>query len=322
MVLPAVTIVTPVYNGARYLEQTLVSVLEQSYPSLEYIVVDDGSTDCTAQILQRFGGRVTVLSQANAGESTAVNVGVAAASNDLVCVVNADDPILPGLLEAAVEILHHDPSLVAAYPDWRMIDAEGETITEICSREYDYRMMLEEHYCIPGPGTVFRRSAFAGETVRSVAFPLNGDFEAWLRLGLKGPMQRVPQVLACWRRHAAGTSMSSRSSALANARAQSMACLFTRADLTPEVRDLKGQAMSAAYYNAAILALHDRSVPARRYLLKSLVAKAVWPKRLSIERQRSWKLMVYLMLLPLSGPLKTAYARYLQWRGIEHQLGD
>ncbi len=320
--LPAVTIVTPVYNGARYLEQTLVSVLEQSYPDLEYIVVDDGSTDQTGLILQRYNKRISVLSQANAGESTAVNVGVSAASNDLICVVNADDPILPGLLKATVETLSRDVTLVAAYPDWRMIGPEGETIAEISSRDYDFRVMLEEHYCIPGPGTVFRRSAFAGEAIRSAVFPLNGDFDAWLRLGLKGPMRRVPQVLACWRRHAGGTSLSNRSCALAHARAKVIESFYARNDLVAEVLASKRLALSSAYYHAAILALHDRSVPARRYLFKSLVTKIVWPKRLSRERRRSWKLIAYLMLLPLSAPMKEVYARYLEWRGFEHQLDD
>ena len=317
-----VTIVTPVYNGANYIEETVVSVLEQVYPLLEYIVVDDGSTDETAAIVKKYASRLTLLSQPNWGESAAVNAGLAVASNDLICIVNADDLILPGLIAAAAGALDSDHSVVAIYPDWRMIDEHGKPLTDVWSRDYDYRMMLEEHYCIPGPGTVFRRSAFGDELVRSAGFPLNGDFESWLRLGLKGPMKRLPQVSACWRRHAGGASLSNRSTALASDRIRVIESVFERTDLPQEVASLKSQSLSAAYYYAAILGLHDSRVPARQYLARSLTRKCFWPSRISAARRRSWKLMFYLALLPFSLPLKVLYGRYLDWRGYEHELGS
>lgn len=320
--LAGVTVVTPVYNGAAYIEETLLSVLEQNYPQFEYIVVDDGSTDDTAAIVQKYAGRLTLLSQPNSGESAAVNAGLAAASYDLTCIVNADDLILPGLITAAAGALDSDPAVVAIYPDWRMIDEHGKTIASTQTREFDYRMMLEEHYCIPGPGTIFRRSAFGDEPVRSSGFPLNGDFEAWLRLGLKGPMKRLPQVFACWRRHAEGASLSNRSRALARDRIRVIDSIFARSDLVPEVASQKAQSLSAAYYFAAILGLHDNTVPARRYLMKSVASKCLWPARISSPRRRSWKLMLYLALLPFSLPLKRLYGRYLDWRGYEHDLGS
>ena len=99
---PLVSIVTPAYNAARYIEETAASVLAQYYPNLEYIVVDDGSRDDTAQRLRRLDPRIRVLTQDNAGEQRAVNRGVAEVRGELLAIVNADDPLLPGLVAAAV----------------------------------------------------------------------------------------------------------------------------------------------------------------------------------------------------------------------------
>jgi glycosyltransferase involved in cell wall biosynthesis len=315
-----VTIVTPVYNGERYLEETLTSVLDQGYADLEYVVVDDGSTDATPQILRRYAARIKSLRQENRGEPAAVNAGVRAASNDIVGVVNADDPVLPGLVQTASRVLAEDEALVAVYPDWQAIDEHGAVLAACRTPDYDFRLMLEAHYCIPGPGTFFRRSAFGKEAVRSADFPLNGDFESWLRLGLRGPMQRIPSVLASWRRHAANTSLTHRSAAMAQARIRLIDAFFARGDLPDTVRALEAQSKSAAYYFAAVLALHDRAVPARRYLWRSFAWKPFWPARLRPERRRSAKLICYLSLLPFSHPLQAIYSRYLDRRGIDNEL--
>ena len=315
-----VTIVTPVYNGEDFIEETLNSVLEQKYPELEYVVVDDGSHDRTPELLANFGSRIRILHQENQGEPAAVNAGVRAASYDIIAIVNADDPILPGLITAATEELAKGENLVAVYPDWQSIDERGAATARIETLEYDFRRMLEEHYCIPGPGTFFRRSAFGQEAVRSPAFPLNCDFEAWLRLGLRGNMRRIPQVLASWRRHDANTSMSARSVAMAESRIRIIESFFARDDLPESIRMLERQALSAAYYFAAVLALHDDNIPARRYLWKSLMHRAVWPAHIAPSRRRSVKLMSYFFLLPLSRPLKTLYGRYLDGRGIDNEL--
>ncbi len=316
-----VTIVTPVYNGERYIEETLNSVLTQNYRNLEYIVVDDGSTDRTPDIVKRYASRMRVLQQENRGEPSAVNAGVDAASHDIVAIVNADDPILPGLVEAAIQTFAEDDALVAVYPDWQCIDEHGVVAATNRTPDFDFRLMLEEHYCIPGPGAFFRRAAFGGEPARSSKYPLNGDFEAWLRLGVRGPMRRIPQVFASWRRHGANTSMTNRSAAMAEARVGVIESFFARTDLPASLRALERQAKSAANYYAAILALHDEHVPARRYLWRSLAYRVFWPRRIAPGRRRSLKLMCYLSFLPASRPFKGFYGRYLDARGVDHELG-
>jgi glycosyltransferase involved in cell wall biosynthesis len=106
---PLVSIITPVYNGAGYIAETVASVLKQDYRPIEYIVVDDGSHDDTLACLTPFQDQIRVITQANQGEAAAVNAGVAAASGEILGIVNADDPVLPGLISSAVARLSAEP---------------------------------------------------------------------------------------------------------------------------------------------------------------------------------------------------------------------
>jgi glycosyltransferase involved in cell wall biosynthesis len=113
---PAVSVVIPVYNGARFLGEALASALGQDLPPLEVIVVDDGSTDATAAVAAGFAG-VTYLRQENAGVAVARNTGIAAARGELIALLDADDVWLPEKLRLQAEHLaaHPDEGTVCAH---------------------------------------------------------------------------------------------------------------------------------------------------------------------------------------------------------------
>jgi glycosyltransferase involved in cell wall biosynthesis len=301
---PPVSIVTPVWNAAGFIEETITSVMSQLGDEDEYIIVDDGSTDGTEEVLaslqKTYGFRL--LKQANGGEGAAVNRGVEAASNDLVCVVNGDDPILPGLLTHMKETFRNEPELAAAYPDWLMIDEKGAILRTVRTIPYSYRTMLAEHFCIPGPGTFFRRSAFAGEPCRDPRAEGLSDFDCWLRLGCTGSgMRRVSEVLATWRSHPSGTTATMDGAKLARAKIELMTRFFARDDLPSGVRALEAQAFSAAYYHAALLGIRRSGVPSLRYAVASYRHKLVWPADVYPTQRRSLPHLLYAVTQPFSG---------------------
>jgi glycosyltransferase involved in cell wall biosynthesis len=309
---PPITVVTPVFNGAAWIAETVESVLAQDYPGeLEYIVLDDGSVDATLDVLAAFAQRgLRIVSHGNMGEARTVNRGAELASHDLFAVVNADDPVLPGWAQAMAEAFVADPDLSGAYPDWRRIDASGRVIGEVRTREFDYAVLFAQHFCLPGPGAVLRRSHLRGEMVRDPARGTSSDYDLWLRLGLHGRLRRVPRVLATWRRHAAGTSSAARGRAMATDKIGTIRSLLARSDLPPNVRDLGPMAMSAAYLNAALLGLRASDIPSLRYAVMSYWYKPIWPP---VERpqRRSLPHLAYAAAQPLSGWLHAQISPWL-----------
>lgn len=199
--LPLVSIATPTYNQAEFLAATLDSMLAQDYPNIEYIVLDDGSTDTTSEVLQRYNGRVQWQRHANIGQSRTLNKAWAKARGEYLGYLSSDDLLLPHAISTLVSALQAQPDAVVAYGDFDLIDATGRRTGAVQAPEYDYRRMVEELICPPGPGAIFRRSVFEkiggwNEELRKIP-----DFEYWLRAGLIGRFVRVPNVLAQYRVH-------------------------------------------------------------------------------------------------------------------------
>lgn len=307
--LPLVSIITPAYNASAYIVETVESVLAQDYPKLEYIIINDGSSDDTLERLQPFKERARILSHPNRGEQATVNRGVEEAQGEIVASVNADDPLRPGMVRAAVEALLARPELSGVYPDWLKIDSQGRVIEEVKTADYDLKIMLEQHYCIPGPGGFFRKSRLGGEPARDPRFRYSGDFHMWLRLSLAGPLQRLPKAWATWRFHEAGGSQAGRNLEMAANKVAIIEDIFQRADLPQEARTLKRQALSAAHYGAGLLAIYNPDVPGRRYMLKSILLKPVWPKGFIPMQRRSWLRIAYIMAQPLSTAIYRAWSR-------------
>ena len=298
-----VTIVTPVYNGRDYIAETVDSVLAQDVEGLDYTVIDDGSTDGTAELLaERYGDRIRLVRQPNQGAQATTTRGIAEAASDIVAVVNADDPIRPGLVEMALRAFEADPDLVAAYPDWDMIEANGRMIKRVITHEFELRVHLEQHLCLPGPGAFFRRSALQGQPARNRLYRYTGDYEMWLRLGLRGRIKRLPHVLATWRRHDAGGSIAGISPEMARNKIDMIEAFFARPDLPPDIAALRRSALGTAYYEAALLAIHNPAIPGRRYMLNSLRLQPFWPRHFLPERQRSWLRVLYVLMPELSRP--------------------
>ncbi|MCA9056709.1 MAG: glycosyltransferase family 2 protein, partial [Planctomycetaceae bacterium] len=125
MASPSVDVVIPVFNGERFLEQAIASVLDQSLVPAKVLVVDDGSTDSSREIAMRFGNPVSCLAQANQGPSAARNRGIAAASSEWVAFLDADDYWMPGRLERMLDVVERNPDVDFVYTGLTRIAADG-----------------------------------------------------------------------------------------------------------------------------------------------------------------------------------------------------
>ncbi|OAI44766.1 hypothetical protein AYO44_13585 [Planctomycetaceae bacterium SCGC AG-212-F19] len=265
------TVITPTFNRARFLDETIDSVLAQTYPRIEYIVLDDGSTDNTQEILQGYEGRLQTYTHPNMGETRTVNKGWQLAKGKYVFTVNSDDPVCPELVATAVQFMEDRPDVLAAYPDWVIIDEHSRPTQPITTAEYDYATMVAWHHCMPGPGTIMRRQAFERLGLRDPRFRYVADYEYWLRLGLHGRMARIPQTLATWRTHATNLTTTARGRLMAAEHIAVIRRLFRRANLPEVVRKFHRQALATAYFVAGLTTAPAARWQAQRYLLRALL---------------------------------------------------
>ena len=266
---PLVSFITATYNAASYLPETMDSVLAQTYPNIEYIVLDDGSTDHTVEILKHYGDHIIWDSHPNMGETRSVNKGFDLAKGDYIIVVSADDPVKPNLAEVAVQWMESHPDALIGYPDWETIDSQGNVIKTHKLLDYDYEIMTRMHYCLPNAGTIIRRRALELETGRDPNYRYIGDYEFFLRIGLHAPFVHIPHTLATWRSHPASTSINSKNEAMALENIRVIENLFRRQGVPEAAKKSKAEALSTAYYLAGLILMPNFEA-ARPYFLQSI----------------------------------------------------
>lgn len=268
--MPLVSIITPTYNRANYLPETIDSIITQDYPHLEYIVLDDGSTDNTPELLVGYADKIIWESHPNMGVSRTVNKGIGLAQGEIIAIVNSDDPLLPGAVTKTVDFMQSRSDILVAYPDWNMIGPNSELIKHIQVPEYDYLYMLREHHCLPGPGAFIRRKAFDLVGGRDPEFWLMDDYEFWLRLGLHGEFARIPETLASFRVHPTSVSVNERGVLMAKQHVGLMDKFYSTPNLPDEVLAVKNEAYRRTYSYAGHMLGGGHPITRRYYYLAEL----------------------------------------------------
>ena len=196
-----VSIITPSFNQASFLEQTILSVLEQDYPEIEYLIADGGSTDGSPELIKKYADRLAWwISEKDRGQAEAINKGFAHAHGEIVAWLNSDDYYLPGAVSAAVKVFELSPQAVMIYGDMLAVDEFDRTINTLKYRQ----LSLVDLLCfqiIGQPAVFMRRSAFekAGGLDPNLHFLL--DHQLWIRLAQQGEIIHVNGTLAAARYH-------------------------------------------------------------------------------------------------------------------------
>jgi glycosyltransferase involved in cell wall biosynthesis len=206
--LPLVSIVTPSYNQARFLETSICSVLDQDYPNFEYIIVDGGSTDGSQEIIQRYSDRLAWwVSQRDQGQTDAINKGFARARGEILAWLNSDDTYQPQAISEAVAFLQTHPSVGMVYGDANLIDETGQVIGRFPARQTDYHRLRRGYVHIPQQASFFRSNLWRQVGPLDPSFYFAMDYDLWVRIARLAPLEYVPRLWANFRLHETGKSV-------------------------------------------------------------------------------------------------------------------
>jgi glycosyltransferase involved in cell wall biosynthesis len=286
MTRPLVSIVTPSYNQAAYLEETIRSVVEQDYEPLEYLIVDDGSTDGSVEIIRRYGDRLAWwTTQENAGQAATVNRGLARAQGEVLGFLSSDDVLLPGGVARLVAALEANPNAVLAYGDAYYLDEHSRRTGMVPASDWDpARYARTGRQPIPQPAALFTRRGW------DLAGPLNErawalfDSELFLRLSTVGDIVRIREPVAAFRLHPESKQLSRRER-MAEECVRYADEFFGGDALPPELRPIARKARATFYRRGALAWYAAGEIRrARRLFLRSLVLSPQGMRRKQLVR--------------------------------------
>jgi glycosyltransferase involved in cell wall biosynthesis len=206
--LPLVSIITPSFNQARFLEATIQSVLGQDYPRIEYIIVDGGSTDGSKDIIKKYESKLAWwVSEIDKGQTDAINKGFERAKGDILAWLNSDDTYEPKAVGAAVKYLLAHPQVGMVYADANFINEDGRVIGKFNSAQTDYRLLRQGYVHIPQQTMFFRASLWKEVGPLDPSFYFAMDYDLWTRIARRAPLAYVPQTWANFRLHTSGKTI-------------------------------------------------------------------------------------------------------------------
>lgn len=258
--MTTVSIVIPAFNHAEYLGKAIDSVLAQTFRDVELLVLDDGSTDSTRQVLAAYGKRFHWETQTNMGQAATLNKGWAMTRGDVIGYLSADDCLHPDCVCKSLDVLNADPSVILTYCDFELVDEGSSRVSIVRAPEYCYADMVINGVCPPGPGAFFRRSAHERIGGWDTSYRRIPDYEYWLRLGATGAFRRIPEVLASYRMHDAAQSFSAIGPEQADENIRAVEGLLAGGGLPAEVARGAARARGNARLFAARLHLYSGRV--------------------------------------------------------------
>lgn len=202
---PLVSIVTPSYNQKNYLEDTILSVLNQDYPALEYFVIDGGSADGSLEIINKYSDKLTGwVSEPDQGQTDAINKGFARSQGEIMAWLNSDDVYHPGAIRSAVEFLQKNPEIGLVYGDTDLIDGSGRKVGRFNARQTSYQRLMRGGVYIPQPAAFWRRDLWQKSGPLDTSFYFAMDYDLWVRFSKLAPVQYYPELWSSFRIHGEG----------------------------------------------------------------------------------------------------------------------
>lgn len=203
---PLVSIITPVFNRIRYLEECIQSVLKQSYPNIEHIFVDGGSSDGTLDMLASYAAscpdRIRFISAPDKNGSDATNKGWGIAKGDIFGLLGSDDMLEPGAIKTVVKFFKANPDAYFMFGDCNIINEKSEVIGKSPTSDFDFKQAINnfDKWCIPSISAFYRREVIEKVGVIDTSIYAT-DIDYWIRVGEIFQMHRIEKVLSRFRIH-------------------------------------------------------------------------------------------------------------------------
>jgi glycosyltransferase involved in cell wall biosynthesis len=203
-----VSVITPSYNQARFLEETILSVLSQSYQPIEYLIIDGGSTDGSVDIIRRYAEKLAYwISEPDQGQSEAINKGILNSNGEFVAWLNADDCYYPWTVAEAIETLHRFPQAGMVHGHHSFMNERSEiidnTLMDIDRSEFVISRLMNERDFINQPTVFIRRTVLEKVGLLRNELHYAMDYDLWLRIGKLFPVVFVNRIQARYRLHEA-----------------------------------------------------------------------------------------------------------------------
>lgn len=269
-----ISVVIPVYNGEKTIGETLQSVLNQTYKNLEVVVINDGSKDSTAAIVEEFqDNRIKLCSYPNAGLAASRNRGIDQSSGDYISFTDADDVWTPEKLADQLTALKQHPDAAVAYSWTDYIDEQSQFLqagTHISASGNVFAKLLEINFIESGSNVLIRRDALKTVGDFDVTLTAAEDWDMWLRLAKKYEFVAVPSVQVLYRRM---LSMSS------NVVRQERECVKVLeralADAPESLQPLKRKSLAKLYKYLIFKALEGPPGPSKAWLTAKCLGQAI-----------------------------------------------
>jgi glycosyltransferase involved in cell wall biosynthesis len=201
---PLVSIIIPVYNGTNYLRESIDSALAQTYSNYEVLVIDDGSTDGTWDLIQTYGERIRGIKKENGGTASALNAGILQSRGKYVSWLSHDDKYFSQKIERQVAYLQSHPEYRACYSDYLVIDENGKLLAKVQAPWYERNQLVVKFLTgnlINGIAILIERACFDDIGMFDAKWKYTQDYDMWLRYLRRYEMGKVDEVLVMTRSH-------------------------------------------------------------------------------------------------------------------------